>query len=140
MQILQRIGGEVNGDPAKLATALSWARDMVSVKDFEKVNSLYFLVYTDMAMRSAGTVPPSSRYYMAYSKAAYQALVTFEVMFMTDAARCVNPNANATAPTLLQSRYFRAEVRADGIIARPGNGNLLEDRAELRSRVGQPPR
>ncbi len=105
MEISRRIGQDIDKEPSHLSLALTWAKDKVSVKDFSKVNSLYFLIYADMAERSALNVPPRSPYYMAYSKAAYQALTTFEVMFMTDAARCVNPNANASAAALLPPRY-----------------------------------
>jgi hypothetical protein len=105
MQMSQRISQDIDKEPTHLSLALAWTKDRVSVKDMAKVNSLYFLIYADMAARSALGVPPNSPYYMAYLKAAYQALSTFELMFKADAARCVNPAAGAPLDGLLQSRY-----------------------------------
>lgn len=113
MEILQRMTQKVNEEPVRLALALNWAKDRVSVKDTSKINSLYLLIYSDMAQRSALSVPRGSAYYMAYSKAAYQALVTFDLMFRADVARCVNPEAGAPAHALLNHRYDNLKAVED---------------------------
>ena len=105
MEVSRRAAHGVDEQPTRLSFALAWAKDHVSVKDFSKVNSLYFLIYSDMAKRSALGVSRKNPYYMAYSKAAYQALVTFELMFAADAARCVNPAAGAVEHKLVNPRY-----------------------------------
>src|SRR4051812_13690827 len=49
MEVLQRISQKVDEEPTRLSLALAWARDKISVKDVSKVNSLYFLIFSDMA-------------------------------------------------------------------------------------------
>lgn len=118
MEVSRRMAHTVDEEPVRLGLALAWAKDKVSVKDFSRVNSLYFLIYSDMAKRSALNVSRNSPYYMAYSKAAYQALVTLELMFAADAARCVNPAAGAVAHKLVNPRYENLKYVEDA--ATPG--------------------
>lgn len=150
MELARRVEGEVDQDPSRLSIALGWVKNKVSTAEVQKVNSLYFLIYADMAMRSAAGVSRTNPYYMAYSKAAYQALVTFEALFLTDAARCVNPDAGKAADALLQRRYARlAYVPATvppedmaiywktaltyeaAVAARPGNAEICTNAVAL---------
>jgi hypothetical protein len=105
MEILRRTNDRIDEEPSRLVVAHNWAKDRVEDHDAAKVNSLYFLMYSDLSARSALTVLKKSNFFQQYSKAAYQALVTFELMFLADAARCVNPAAAAPAVELLKDRY-----------------------------------
>ncbi|MEZ0223504.1 MAG: hypothetical protein ACAH83_03040 [Alphaproteobacteria bacterium] len=159
MEISRRVNQKVEEERTRLSIGLAWAKEKTEVKDSAKMNSLYFMIYSDLAAKSVTTVPKKSEHYLKYSKAAYQALLTFEVMLMTDAVRCVNPNTQAAVEALLSPRFKHLQYVADSStpaeieefwktalaheaasMKRPGNGELCSNgiAAELARQAGKP--
>lgn len=146
MEISRRVNQKVEQEPTRLSIGLNWAKEKTETKDSAKMNALYFMIYSDLAAKSAATVPKKSEYYTNFSKTAYQALLTFEVMLLTDAARCINPAANKAVEPLLSQRYKHLQYVADSAtpaeveeywktalaqeaasVKRPGNGELCSN-------------
>lgn len=146
MEISRRANLKVDEEPTRLSIGLSWAKEKTETRDSAKINALYFMIYSDLAAKSASTVPKKSAYYTNFSKTAYQALLTFEVMLLTDAARCVNQEAKSVVERLLSQRYKRLQFVADSAtpaemeeywktalgyeaaaVKRPGNGELCSN-------------
>jgi hypothetical protein len=113
MEISRRANQKVEEEPTRLSIGLSWAKEKTETRDSAKINSLYFMIYSDLSAKSAATVPKKNEYYSKYLKAAYQALLTFELMLTTDAARCANQEAKAVVERLLSPRFKRLQFIAD---------------------------
>jgi hypothetical protein len=159
MEISRRVNKRVEEEPTRLSIGLSWAKEKTETRDSARINALYFMLYSDLAAKSASTVPKKSAYYADFSKAAYQALLTFEIMLLTDAARCVNLEANAAVERLLSPRYKKLQLVADSAtpeemeeywktalgyeaaaVKRPGNKELCSNAiaADLARQAGAP--
>lgn len=160
MEISKRVNQKVEEEPTRLSIGLSWAKEKTEVKNSAKVNALYFMIYIDLAAKSAQTVPKKSQYHSNFLKSAYQALLTFEVMLTADAVRCVNPSAKAAIDPLLSQRFQMLQHVADNAtpaemedywetalaheaaaVKRPGNGELCSNKvaAELALQAGKQP-
>ena len=90
-----------------LAVAYNWSKAMSEVTDPEQINSLYFMLRSDMAHRIAKILTKrDGRNYKKYGLDALQSILTFEMMLMADVARCKGKEFDPTIISdLLGPRY-----------------------------------
>lgn len=106
MYVIERINEKLKKEPDMLAVAYNWAKAMTSVTDADQINSLYFMLRSDMAHRIAKTITKrDSRNYRKYGLDALQSILTFEMMLMADAARCKGNFDPTIISDLLGPRY-----------------------------------
>jgi hypothetical protein len=106
MKIAQQIKKKIADEPSKLAVAMKWADDRTfGASDPLRLNSLYFMIYSDLNRMQMPTARMSNEAYRKYAWAAYMGLAAFEAMFMADLERCGNPAAKASVTALLSPRH-----------------------------------
>lgn len=94
-------------EPRKIAVALDWARDYsVRQPDIKKMNSLYFMLYSDLAFFAAQAFLSERlvHEFLDYSQTALAALMTFEMMLATDIVRCKDATAEKVRDALMAPR------------------------------------
>lgn len=97
----------INENPRRLAVALDWARDhSVFQKDPKKINSLYFMLYSDLEYFAAQAFleQKMTAQFIDMSKTALAALSTAEVLLATDIARCQDQSARSILIPLMAPR------------------------------------
>jgi len=94
-------------EPRKIAVAMDWARDYsVRQPDIKKMNSLYFMLYSDLAFFAAQAFLAERMVheFLDYSQTSLAALMTFEMMLATDIARCKDATAEKVRDALMAPR------------------------------------
>lgn len=106
MQIAQQIKKKIAAEPNKIAVATKWAEDHTfGASDPAKLNSIYFMVYSDLNRMQAPGARMNDEAFRKYVWQAYLSLVVFEAMMMADLERCVNQAGRPAANALLGPRY-----------------------------------
>jgi hypothetical protein len=106
MDISRRIAKRLEVEPGKQEYALEWAKGRsVGVKSSAAINSLYFMIHSDLSRQMTRLFPPRDENYALHARAAWQSLIVFETLLMTDIARCKDSRVAEGAAKLLPQRY-----------------------------------
>lgn len=100
---------KVQDKPERINAAALWLRDnSIGQRDITKVNSIYFLTYSDFTLQLAGAYERAkiNDAWLDMLKSSVMALYIYEMMASMDAIRCADPTAlSAMREDTLIPRY-----------------------------------
>ena len=103
--ISDRINAELARDPRQLPLATDWAKKKaIGATDPSLVNGLSFIIYSDLARRTAKALPKTGPNYAPMSLEALQALLIFEAITAADFARCKSAADASVLPWAIEPR------------------------------------
>lgn len=108
MYILERITEKLKKDPTVLPVAYSWVKTMTDEEHRapDQVNSLYWMLRSDLAHKSAKELKRNNPSYKEFGLDALNSIMLFEMMLMADVARCANTDfVGSVVGDLLGPRY-----------------------------------
>lgn len=97
--LLQYIGAKMDEDIKRVHPVSTWLREnSFKQEDTSKINSLYFMSYSDIVFLLANTVyntPATQKEYKSMAQMAMVNFLAYEAMALADAARCKDKSATA---------------------------------------------